>query len=346
MIKLKKQSLQEFQKLTSRMKPNTLLPSLRYLKLELIEGKNLVTKSNIGLTCLAEIDGAYDKSYETLLLDERILFAFIADSQGDEVIIRIGDKLINLSDGVNNINLPKDDASNYPKMPSPVEEASYVITKDHIAAIRIARKFVNDSESAGNFQFIHLYPNYIAAFNTHFFYVNNKFDDLPEAMLSPEQADVVGTFEQDLQFEATDNHYFFISPTVKYIFTRMEGSSLDVSNVVDRLKLDGKNFTLLRPELVNFCSIANVVSETAITDCTLMPPNKLKMVDANFSRAFQRDITTTGKFDEFSFNARIVTEPIRVIPFDQLQCKTVQNCLIITGDEEWYCFMGMQKQGN
>jgi hypothetical protein len=346
MIKLKKQSLQDLQKITASIKRNDLLPSLKYLKLDLVNGKNVITKSNLGLTCIAEIDGAYDKPYATILLDERILFAFLSEAQGDEVIIRIGAKEINLSDGNNSINLPREDPSNYPRVPEPIKDASYLLTKDHIGAIRIARRFANDTESAGNYQFVHISKNYIAAFNLYCFYINNKFEDLPEVLLTPEQADVVGSFDQDLMFEQSGNHYFFISPTVKYIFTKHEGATLPFTKLIENLQTEGKNFTMIKAEMVNFCSIANIVSESKLANCSLKGSSAtpiLFMSDADYNRQFQKDINVSGEFDEFNFDSRIMADPIRSIPYDIMNCKTTHNCFIVTGDKEWYCFIGMSK---
>lgn len=348
MIKLNKESLQAFQKLTASMQPNKILPVLSNVKLEYTGGRHLLTKTNLKITCIASIAGETDKEYEPLLIDERILFGFVAKSTGTEIRIHANGNKIFLSDNVNEIDLPLEDHTNYPPT-APTPQPSFKFTREHIATIALAKRFLNESESAGNFQFVHIEPTLIHAFHNHYVYINERFTGLPTLLIDREQADCVTNGDQELDFAELGNQYYFSAPAITYVFTRMEGKSPNAAAVLPRLQGPGKEFTIMRQEFINFCDIANMVAETPISDCSMRYADglaHLQLVDSNYSRGNKRSIAITGTFDDYNFNARLITQPFSNIPYETLQCKTdtKHNCLIITGNKEYFCFIGMQKQ--
>lgn len=349
MINLSLNSLQEFQKRTAYIQRNTVLPILSYLKLEQIGEGLYLTKNNLKSVCRCKIEGRTDKPFNPILLDERILFASLSEFKGVEIQVLASDKQIRITDGKTRIDFHREDYTNYPGIPAtPPDVVKSKLTKEHFEAIDIASNYINDAESAGNFQFVHVGNTYISAFNNHFFYLNHRFEQLPELMLTEEQAKVLSsTGLEDIIVMVTRSHYYFIGPNIVYVFTRQEGNSPSVKTVHERLSLPGKDFQIHKAEILGFVNVANVVSETPIADCTMTPAGpfaKLTLVDANYSRNSHREIALAGTFDEFNFNSRLISAPLKSIPYDLLQCKTNQNCLIITGDKEYFCFIGMQKK--
>jgi hypothetical protein len=358
MIKLNVKSLQEFQRLTSHMEKNTIMPILTHMKLEYMAGVNVITKNNLGVICMAAIMGQSGGEYPTLLLDERITFGFIAETKSEELELTYTEDQIRISDARTSVGFSRLDPANFPKTPTVgTDVQEFTFTKEHLTSIGIARQFINEAESAGNFQFVHIGGETISAFHTHYFYVNNQYRGLPKILLSNQHADVLSTADQELKFKAQDNHYFFSSPSIRYIFTRQEGNSPSIDMVLERLKMPGKNFTIMKPDLVGFCNIANMVAETPVSLCTMQQVGKvarLTLTDTNYVRDGLRDIAITGGFDEFIFNARIVVWPLRTIPYEILECKTAKkdeqrpyaDCLIVTGQFEYFCFTGMEKNTN
>lgn len=347
MIKLNKASLQDFQRLTAGMPKNTVMPILGYVKIQRNPASNLtlITKSNLATTVIAAIKSDVDQEFEPLLLDERILFGFLAETKFDDIFITIEGNEIKISDTLTKIGFAKEDFNNFPATPKASGETK-VISREIVEALDTAKNFVNDSETAGNYRFVHCVSNFISAFNSHFFYINNRFEALPEMMLTKEMCDVVCSIQSALKFQDGGNHYFFTASSIQYILTKMEGKTPDASTVLERLKIPGKDFSIPKSDLVSFCNIANMVSEASVSTCTMKPNGMfadIKVNDANYSRNGERNIPIGGTFDEFTFNARIVIHPLKNIPFETFNAKTNQNCLIVTGKDEYFCFIGMSK---
>jgi DNA polymerase III sliding clamp (beta) subunit (PCNA family) len=345
MIKLNKANLQDFQRLTSSMPKNTVMPILGCVKLENATGFVKITKSNLGTTVVAGIKAEVDSDFAPILLDEKILFGFLAETKFDSIVITAEGNEVQISDTITRIKLTTEDASNFPQTPQANGDV-VVISREIVDAFDTAKNFVNDSETAGNYQFVHCKDNFIAAFNSHFFYLNNKFEKLPEIMLNKEMCDVVCASQSSMKFQNSGNHYFFTSTGIQYIFTKIEGKIPAVASVLDRLKLPGKEFTIPKVDLVSFCNVANMISETAVSSCSMTPNGPfadLKINDTNYSRNGERNIPISGTFDEFTFNARIIINPLKNVPLDTFNAKTNSNCMIITGKDEYFCFIGMSK---
>lgn len=345
MIKLNKASLQEFQRLTSGMPKNTVMPILGYVKLDRKGGMTIITKSNLSTTVMAAIKSEVDEEFGSLLLDEKILFGFLSETKFDDILVTLEGGEIKLSDTVTKIGFAKEDASSFPLTPK-AEGEGIIISREIVEALDTAKNFVNDSETAGNFRFVHANGNFIAAFNSHFFYLNNKFEKLPEMMMTKEMCDVVCAAQNSMKFQNSGNHYFFTSTGIQYIFTKQEGKTPAIQSVLERLQLPGKNFTIPKTDLVSFCNVANMICETPVSTCSMKPNGMfadLKINDANYSRNGERNIPFTGEFDEFTFNARVIINPLKNVPFETFNAKTNQNCMIITGKDEYFCFIGMTK---
>jgi hypothetical protein len=345
MIKLNKASLQEFQRLTAGMPKNTVMPILGYVKLERQGNLTVITKSNLATTVTAAIKSEASADFEPLLLDEKILFGFLSETKFDDIIVSIEGNDIQLTDTVTRVKIAKEDYSSFPATPK-AEGEGMIISREIVEALDTAKSFINDSETAGNYRFVHCQGNFIAAFNSFFFYVNNKFQNLPEIMMTKEMCDVVCAANTSVKFQNSGNHYFFTAPNIQYIFTKQEGKTPSVQNVLERLKLPGKEFCIPKTDLVSFCNVANMICETPVSSCSMTPNGMfadLRINDSNYSRNGERNIPITGVFDEFTFNARIVINPLKNVPLETFNAKTNQNCLIITGKDEYFCFIGMAK---
>jgi hypothetical protein len=352
MLTLLKSDLLEFQKRTMHIRKNTLLPILAYLRLDWRDGRHWMTKSNAQTVCVAPIGGIAQLDYRTLLLDERILFAVLPAIKGEYVQIQVNPTQVSLSDGEKMVvDFAREDPTNFPNTPDPNTAGDVLpLTAAHLQAIQIAKSFILDSETAANFQFVHIGGIGIRGYHNSYFYVNASFQNLPTIQLGMEEADLVSEAGVGSLLSQSDRHIFLVDGEIRYIFTRHEVSSPATESVLNKLRLPGKNFQMQKADFLDFCNLANVVSETPIADCALEPNGgmfaKLKMLDINYSRSASKEIMATGEFDAFNFNSRLVATPFRAIPQEQLLAKTNQNCLIISNEAEteYFAFLGMGKK--
>lgn len=346
MITLSVEQLKDFQRRTQYIQRNTQLPSLSYIKLHTQNGKHYLTKNNLRCACVALVRGHTNlKEYEPLLIDDRILMNFINITKSLDITISFDENHIKLTDGKNDIKFQREDFKNFPATPSyGAAQTKFIFTKSHLDAIAIARNFLLDSESGGNFRFIHVSNSGISAFHTNYFYVNNQFSDLPTLRIDKEMADVITTVPE-LKFADNGNHYFFLATDMIYIFTQQEGNSPNLDNIYSRLKTPGKNFSCNKEDVIEFCDVANMVTESKMADCRIEPNGKalnFKLLDVSYNRNVDRHVDYEGDSpDEFNFDSKLLGAPLRAIPYDKLKGKTVQNTLIIEGNNEWFAFMAL-----
>lgn len=345
MIKLNTNSLREFQKRASVIERNTLLPVLSNLKIE-VDEVCLVTKSSLNVVCCGQV--VHEGGKQSLLVDERILFSLLSTTSAEWLTIERDGKGLLLSDGKDKISLSTEPVENFPPNPEYDSEAeSFMLEKKHIEAITIGRSYVVDSETSGTKQFVHMRGSLIFAIHDNFFYINNSFENLPDAMFTPEETAIIAQHEK-LQMAQTERHLIlFADDGYTFIFTKPEGSTLNAEGLLSRIVTPGKNFSILKDELVNFCNLANTVSESPVATCTMSQDGlfvKLQMNDKNYERNNHRLVVCEGEVGEFNFNSRLITSALKAIPYGTVQGKTLQNNMILNyNGEEWFCFIGMQK---
>ncbi len=347
MISLSVEQLRDYQRRTMYIQKNTTLPSLAYLKLERRNNKHYITKSNLRCTCVALVNSTCALAeHETLLLDDRIFMSFINLTKSQDVIISWDESQIKLSDGRNNVKFAKQNPTDFPKTPSFAgAQANFTFNKKHLDAISIAKNFVLNTESGGNYKFVHVGDNFISAFHTNYFYINNQFQNLPVIRIDAEMAEVITGIEE-LKFAHKDNHYFFLATNMIYIFTMQEGNSPNVKSVFDRFAgvSTEKNFTLNKEDVLEFCNMSNMVTEAGMADCSFYPDTTkvdLKLVDSSYNREVHKSLDLKGSMDQFNFDSKLLIGPMKSIPYDVWKCKTVQNNFMITGENEYFNFMGL-----
>lgn len=339
------ENLKDFQKRTQYIKPNTILPALAYVKLEYREGKHYLIKNNLRCVCVNLINAIGE--CPDMLLDERIFFAFILKSRGDVLTIKWDDSKIYLTDGKATAYFQKVNVEDFPKTPDfSGAKATFVLTREHLDVISIANNFILDTDTAGNFRFVHMGGEFITGLHTNYFYINNKFKDLPVMLLDSEIANVITS---GIQFEVAikENHYLFQYGSVIYIFTKYEGNSPNIKAVIwDRLQRPGKEFQFAKEHIVDFCDMSNIVTESDLAGCSMFKEGdllKFIMVDASKDRGNKKYAAMTGELDKFNFDSRLFVNALRCIPYETLKSKTTENCWIIsepTG-KEFFCFMGL-----
>lgn len=338
MLKLQTASLRDFQKQASQILSNTLLPILSNLKVDVTDVCT-ITKNAINAVCIGQV--VHEGEKQQLLIPEKILFAALNITTDEWITIDGGV----IKFGSDTIQFTDEDINTFPLSPVIPDQPQFLLTKEHIKSIGIASEYINVAQNAGSFSFVHLGGDAIFAFHPNYFYINSSFSGLPTTGFNKDEALVINSKDQ-IEFLDLPNHHIFFIPGYTYIFTKNEMASPKLAQIIERLKLPGKSFTCNKNELVNFLNLANTVSESEIAACTLNQDGlfaKLLMNDHNYGRNNERTMTITGELDEFTFNSRLIINALKSVPYEILNAKTNQNCLIIQAGEEWFCFIGMSK---
>lgn len=351
MITLSVEQLRDFQRRTQYIQRNTTLPSLSNIKLHFANGKHYVTKNNLRSVCVALVRSSTTLlEHDPLLLDDRIFFGFVNITKAPEIKISFDDEQIRLTDGRSHIKIARLDYRDFPKTPVyEKNQTPFVFTKKHLDAIAIAKNFILNTDSGGNYRFVHMAGDFISGFHTNYFYINNQFKELPTVRIDMEMADVI-TAVEELTFTSSDNHYFFLAPDMLYIFTQMEGNAPNVKMMFERaINTPGNDFSIAKDEVIDFCNAANMVCESALADCQFSPNGgsvDLRLLDASYNRGVDRNVHYTGKMDSFNFDSKLFSAPMKIIPYELWYGKTVQNNMIINGENEYFTFMGLAPKQN
>lgn len=345
MVIFKTESLREFQKKIQGIRQNNLLPVLSNIKLEYRDGKHYLTKNNLHCVCVFCV--AATGECPDLLLDEDILNQFISKAKSEEIKMKWDENKIYLSDGKMVPDFARMNIVDFPPTPDYKSvETKYILTKDHLTTIGIAKSYVNNTDTAGNFAFVHLSGEFISGFHTHFNYVSRKFSGLPNMSLNGEICDTIKNADR-YDIAVSDRHYFFANANCVYIFTQSESKIPNVEGMIwPRLQTTGKSFQFAKESIVDFCEMSNVINKSDITSC-FMEQNgtmiKFVMKDNDRNRGNIKTTPLLGEMDRFGFDARLIASQLRAIPYETLKSKTVQNCLIISDDtgKEFFTFLGL-----
>lgn len=351
MITITTASIKEFQKRAAFITRDTLRPILSNLLLSYKGANFYLTKNNINHICTAPVEATLDErdgvSRAPLLLDERILMNYVSGTKSATIDVTRKEDKIFIDDGVMPIYLPYMDPTDYPKPPEEVEpDGALELSPEVMTAIGIAKHFVMDDANAGNFRFVHVDGEFISGFQGGLFYVNNQFAGLPTIMLTREQADII-TAAAPVTFKDVGNQYYFWAGAATYVFTKSEGKAPNLTSTIQRLVLPGKEFTVDKAALVDFCGVAAYLSADATVTSTLTPVDRgqaeLVLDDASFNRGGRRAVSFSGDFDPITLNTHVIAGPLAAVPYEKLLAKTIQNTLIITGKNEYFCFIGSAK---
>jgi len=341
-IKLNVQSVRDFNKRAQQISTNTILPILSNLKLYYDGSICTLTKNNISAVLVGQVQADGDPI--TVLINERIFMAIVMSSKLETIEIQVAEQILIIDS--DKTYLPIENIQEFVNAPEYSSEGEIVkFNKDHIKAINIASNYTNDLESAGFMRFVHISGENIFAFHTNYFYINGSFSNLPVVSLRAEEIKILAEIES-IEFIDLPNHHVFFIQGYEYIFTKTEAAMPKLDTVFASLVMPGKEFTCRVDELIDFIQRANLVSESEVAQCSMIPAGvflQLRIDDSNYSRSNERLISCTGEPDEWTFNSRVILNPMRAIPYEILNAKTNRNYLIIQAGNEWYSFAGMSK---
>jgi DNA polymerase III sliding clamp (beta) subunit (PCNA family) len=344
MITLYTESLRAFQKKSQQIATNTLLPILSNLKLEFDGNVCTITKNALNSIVIGQVAATGEPGL--FLINERVLFsAILANTSKESISLHVEGNQLIITDE-DKTYLPLESPFDFPNPPPYNRDSETLkLTNQHLTAIGIAGKYINDVETAGHMQCVHMSGENIFAFHPNYFYINGGFSNLPAASFRSQETKIIGELE-NVEFLDLPNHHIFFTPGYEYVFTKTESAMPALEGVFASLRLQGADISFSAGDLINFCQRANSVSESEIATCSLAPDGvfvKLKLNDVNYSRSNERFITCVGVPEEFTFNSRLILEPLKAIPHKQLKGKTLRNYLIVNEGDEWFCFAGMAK---
>lgn len=335
-MQLSTQKLKEFRAATANIKQNSLYPALAYL---LIKGGKIY-KSSMDTFCSMDI-----AAEETVMLEQKGLFAFLDYSKSETITINIG-KSIELTDAnKKRAELPLMDPDSFPVMPVADPEAVFSkLDKQHIDAMFISTNFASELDTATNLRFVHLKSNYISAFDMFKLYFEDFGQELPSMLLLPDEVKILSQF-QEIEAASSGNNNFFKVGNFMFSFIKSEYSTPDLRALAEKFMQPGVNISIEKQELIDFCNYANTTGDSKELTCT-MNEKGISMQDVNFGKTANVDMDFPGEF-EFNFNSRTIIDALKVLPISFKDCTVIksgiQTGLCVKEGKSIACFAGLKK---
>jgi len=288
-ILLKTKDVQTFCKLCDYVVSDKLdlYPILNYIKIEIVFGTCILTKSNNNQFVQYQFETEADDIEFLILEDELKNFSSMTNSDSFTVSETSTKGTLKFNDGYYNYNFNNSTFSGdvelnvdmFSKIPEQKSE-TVKITKDIISYLNIAKEFASEDVLLANFVNIYIKGNEIFASDSResFFY-KKLSGDYPLIAFSKKECILLGNFEY-ADYYHSGNFNCFIYGSATYGFINKENQSS--YNYQQFLSINRNNYLKIKTsDFINFCKAC-----------------------VKFSKSKSDKITTTTS--KFTFNERII----------------------------------------
>lgn len=313
-------SLRAFLQQSSRLKTNTLLPVLSFIKFE----DGTITKHTMREFV------QYSVPFEgQFMVEERILNTFINGSQDEEIDFSWTDKKVTLKDGKGKISSPNEPLINFPaiELPTQTEELS----EDACQAIGIcAAMLTDDLEGFPNCKHIFTGGNWISGTDR---FIGMIFDiECPSKLMLAKQPAMVVAKMKGCQYSNTKSYDLFQSGNLLYGSVKPECVWFDMS-ILRNKSTDG--FDLDTREVLAFCDMAIAASGLSVMTATIENGHELRLQfsEPEYGVELSRAMQVAGpQMEAVGFQPRLMQRLLRALPADKVICVREFNRLSFLGD--------------
>lgn len=318
----KTSELRAFLNAASRIKTNTLMPVLCFIRFQ----DGTITKnalhSFVQYTC--EFTG-------TWLIEERLLQTFVNSTISDEVIITWTDEKVMLYAGDSKLQGPNEDIKNFP-----VNDQSGVelkLPEGATDAIGIAAQMLTDDESAHpRCRHIFVGNKIIAGVDGWVGYLQDFTYELPQIMLSKHVAQIVSRLDQPC-FSQNESYHFFREGFLLYGFSKPECTWMDMG--ILRCNNCFPVFSVDKFDLIRFCE--NCLAASPLNGIVATMEKKdvlmLRFSDVGFGVEIEKRIECEG--DEaalFRFQPKLLLRMLKALPVTEVKAWRGERCYYFTGE--------------
>lgn len=331
-MKLPTSTIKEFEKKTSRITTNGIMPILSYISLEVKSGILTLSKSNLSSYC--KYSAPFEHEDLQVLLEERIIIGFANVTKSETIDVSIEGKEVTLSDGNLTQTFETGNFDEYPSFPdNTVIKTPITFNEQQIRSIVVASKYTD--VKAAQYGYVHILPDCIWGSNGYSIYYKT-YEGLTNIILSPESAQVIGQYSE-LTHYSIDNYDFFDSGSTVYGFVKPEFKTPDLTALIGKyIPLQG--FKIDKEQLEIFCTtsinLCNLLTYSTITDNgnTLLlelnnngnkKTNKLTIV-----------VEKTEQFEPFKFDSSNMLSALKSIPYEYLTMTMTDNKIILHNEED------------
>lgn len=312
--------LRAFLQHSNRLKANTLLPVLSFVKFQ----DGTITKHTMRefMQYSCEFEGAF-------MVEERILNTFVNASKSDAITFSWDDKRVTIQDATSKISSPNCPIEDFPAidLPSDFNE----ITEGACIAIGVCASMLSsDDDAVPNMKHVFTGGDWIAGTD---FFIGAIFDTppIPRMVLSVRPAAIVSRMK-GCWYSQSKSYDLFQSGDVLYGSIKPEVLWFDMS--VLRHK-SAPGFDLDKQELLSFCDMAVAASGISDNVATIENGHELRMefIEPQFSVDVRRAIQVAGpQMASFRFQPKLMQRLLRGLPAETVICSREEHRICFIGD--------------
>lgn len=333
-MKIKTSELREFMPLAAAVPSKGILPILSYIKFS----NGTLTKTDLSTYVIHEISA----QGEDMLLNEKILSAFLKDCRGDEfTIIKEGDEIF-LVDGKRKTKFATEDMTLFPEVPTRGDEVPIELNQEALTAIYSASKNIGETKLNDFVDFVHITDGMVIGTDRASLFCK-KIPELPNLIIDAYCASVITKFTS-VNFFQSGNYNFFT--TGKTIYGFVQYANIKTPPQLSSFVPTKKPNTFMEFEtrdLIGFCESAMAYSPSPIISFT-MNGGSLSFVDAEYRVDSVQELDVTGDYKPVGkYLPRKMATFLRSLGFASIQIAPYEkNAEAITvWSEEDKDFVGM-----
>ncbi len=328
-MQIKTVDLKEFIRKAGFVKTNSIIPILEYYRLDISFGEAVLLKHN--LSCFVQYNFSVDDLDDlSVLLNEKILVAFVNQTKSDVIDISSNGTITKLTDGYYNVQFDSTgcDISLFPVLPKVIEYQTR-LGKELIDAIKIAKLSLGKDSIYPQYTCVYLQDRLMFACDRITIFYQTFNYNLPNIKLTFGECNLLGDYNS-VDYALSDNYNIYRGDNVLFGFRLVEGANgFDYKPVTDNLKKQTP-VIMKTADLINFCeSTLGISGATFNASRMITDGNSITMVYEDSGIGTKNEIKVFNEgaacfhdsdddFAGFSFNPVLFLPIIKALPFDKI----------------------------
>lgn len=339
---LKTKTIKEFLTESSVVKPSILFANLSDLiKIEAVPEHScfVFTKTNNNVFCTLVVD---DPSFmlddECYIVGEKALNGLAQTTTSETITIKQNGELLNLTGHSKEIiKCPVIDVKEFPITPARTIQ-TVDVHEEALFCIKVAGNYVNKDQKITSASFVHIDDRGVFATNNNNIVYYRQFAGLPQFFLDQDALPVIKPIHGVTY--ATHGNYDFLNYPNGLSFGFIKSTFETPFNYMPMISTEGVEcFTIMRANLLNFCTLVNYAAKTEYPVGVLKFDSKtvtLDHDDANFNIHVHKEyeVAEGPACDNFNFSVKWLETFLKPLPYVDLTFTRIGQHFKVTTHED------------
>lgn len=314
--RIKKAEIEAFKSQASFIKPNTILPILSFLKIDVAGDYCHITKSNNESFLVRTISN--DSEDCSFLIDERVLYSFVEFSSSEYINFTDDGNRIRIYDDRTDTKSPTDRPELFPPIEKNIDNW-IAIPKLALVSVGIVGQLIFDGEIMNAKSFVFVGAGKVAGTDGNIGYYQTIPDPLPEVILRKEVAACISKMTT-CQYGRANNYDFFKEDGSVYGFAKSEYQFIDLKvifiDVAEQL-----SFCVNKASILKFNTLCITSISTKSLGVTFEGESGslfFQMNEEKWGVDIKSNIPVKGRSDYFKYDPGFMNTLLKLLPCDEV----------------------------